>query len=463
MWVCYYFKDMKVSVSEITNIWNRVLAEISDEINNSHIFDSFFKDSYIYNITQDTIFVVASSKVAINLLSSKYKDLIDAAVIKITQTNYKIKFIANEDIKSDSTLKLLVDPESKFFKDSRLNPRFTFDNFVVGFSNREAQQASLIVASNPGIMYNPLFIYSDSGLGKTHLLHSVGNYIKDNSPRKNVLVFSTDQFVEEYIKSTRGEQDIEALKDYIKSADVLLIDDIQFLADKKKTEEFFFAIFNYFINADKQIVITCDRLPQDLKGLEQRLVTRFSQGLLTRIGKPEKDTCIKILEGQITRSGLNIANFDHECLEFLADKCSSSIRSLEGAFLKLLNYTINFKPTDHITLELTIEAVQELLGLKDANEEISEKKIINVVSDYYNLTPSQVLGKSHIKQITLARHITMYLIRTELDVPFVKIGATFGGKDHSTVISAVSKVENMLKTDDLMKTAIKEIKSRLSK
>jgi chromosomal replication initiator protein len=448
------------SITELSNIWSRVLTKLKDEINNNHIFDVFFKDSYIYTINQGKMYIVVTSGLAVNLIETKYHDMLDSIVKDVTQTDYKLVITKQEDL--DNNKLPSAKEETVFFKDSKINPRYTFDNFVVGLSNREANQASLIVASNMGNMYNPLFIYSDSGLGKTHLLHAIGNYIKQNSPRTNVLVISTDQFVEEYIRSAKGEEDINELKNYLKKVDVLLIDDIQFLANKTKTEEFFFPIFNYFVS-NKQIVLTCDRRPIDLEGLEQRLVTRFSQGLLTSISKPEKSVCVEILKKKIVQNGLDINNFDEDALEFLADKFSSSVRDLEGALLKLLNYTINFKPTSHIDLNTAIEAVSGLLNGVDAESEVSEKKIINIVAEYYNLTQNQILGNSHIKQITLARHISMYLIRSELDVSFTKIGQLFGNKDHSTVMSGVNKVENLLKTDEQMRKVITELKAKINK
>lgn len=450
---------MEQHLSEISNIWNRVLANIKEEISNNSIFDSFFKDSYINSIEGINMYVVVTSMVAVQLIKAKYLPMINSAVHRVTQSNYSVVVISSSDAEKKKVVAPKVD---KFFQDSRVDQRFTFDSFVVGPSNRETFQACLTVATNLGVMFNPLFIYSDSGLGKTHLLHAVGNYIKYNFPRKTVLFFSVDQLVDEYQKAAIGEKNVNELKAYIKNFDCLLIDDIQFLANKKKTEEFFFPIFNDFVNNNKQIVITCDRLPSELSGLEQRLVTRFSQGLLTKISKPETSVCVEILKRKIVSNGLLLDNFDEAAINFLAETFSSSVRDLEGAFLKLLNYTINFKPTNHITLEIAVESVQGILSNNSLSSELSEKKIINIVADYYNLTSAQILGRSHIKQITLARHICMYLIRNLLDIPFAKIGELFGGKDHSTVMSGINKVDNLLKTDQEMGKVIKILKLKIN-
>lgn len=441
-------------------LWNKVL-ERSKESLESHVYDSFVLDSYIYNIDKDKIYIATNSSIAANLLNTKFLSLFETIVQAITQTNYKLVFEKEETLKNNRSLTKNKPNNKTFFKDSKLNPRFTFDNFVVGPSNKEAQQASLIVASSPGIMYNPLFLYSDSGLGKTHLLHAIGNYIKENNPTKHVLVSSTSSFIDEYIKGARGEKDLNSLKDYIKSFDVLLIDDIQGLIDHKKTEQYFFDLFNYFIDCDKQIVITCDKLPNELKGLEARLVTRFSQGLQSKISTPDISTSVNILKYKIEQSNLDLSKFDEDALHFIAENKSSSVRELEGALNKLLSYTINFMPTNHIDLKITIDALQDILS-PSSNKGINEKQIINEVANYFNLTLSQILGNSQIKSISNARHIAMYLIRYKMDLPYKKIGSLFGGKDHSTVISAITKVEKLVKSDPSMGKIVKDLSSKIN-
>lgn len=454
---------MEKGQSELYKIWNSVLEVVEEEIDDRSIYTSFFVDSYIAYIEQKKMYVAVSTGLAANLIKMKYLDMLNQIVLRVTQTNYEVVVLPQKEIdeqKDKKFIKTDAEPEL-FFKNSKLNSDLTFDNFVVGFSNKEAYQASLVVSTNRGKMYNPLFIYGDSGIGKTHLLHSIGNFIKKNEPNVKVLIFNTDDFVDEYTKAARGESDFNKFKEYINSFDVLLVDDIQFLVGKKKTEEQFFVIFRLFHDSQRQIVITCDRLPNELDGLEQRLITRFNDGLPEKISKPEIDTCKTFLKNKIIKSGLDLNYFDEEAIEFLASKFSSSIRELQGAFNKLLSYTINFKPTDHIDLEITQEAVGDLLGVKDSKSEVSERKIINKVASYYNLVPSQLTGNSHSQKITLARHIAMYLIRDILDLPYKKIGQLFGGKDHSTVMSAINKVDKMLITNNDLKSVIKEIKDSL--
>ena len=215
------------------------------------------------------------------------------------------------------------------------------------------------------------------------------------------------------------------------------------------------------INNNKQIVITSDRQPTELKGLEDRLVTRFSQGLTVNINNPDSETCVKILEKQIENAGLEISNFDPAVLRFYADKFSDNVRELQGKFKRLIFYVSEMKQVERIDLDVAIEAVQNITNIKNAAAQLSEQKIINVVSDYYNLTPGQLVGKTRTGQIALARHIAMYLIRINIDIPLTKIGAMFGGRDHTTVMNGITKVEEMLKTDESLKAAINDLQKTL--
>ncbi|MFA5735634.1 MAG: chromosomal replication initiator protein DnaA [Bacilli bacterium] len=450
---------MARSISEITQLWDRILVQLAGRINDRNIFDSFFSGTYIYRIEGNSMVVVVNSGLAASILATKYNDLISEVVLDTTQSNFVLSYIQKTEINQVEVKP--VEEKQTFFANSSINTNFTFDNFVSGPSNREALQAALMTAANPGKMFNPLFIYSDSGLGKTHLLHAMGNYIKKNSPAAKVLYISTDDFVDEFIHYVHGDKDSESLKDFFKKVDFLLVDDIQFLADKTKTEEMFFHIFNNLVSAGKQIVLTSDRHPTDLKGLESRLVSRFSSGLTVNITKPDLETSKAILRKKITANNLDINRFDDEVITFFADKFSNNVRELEGALNRLLFYIINIRETNHVTMEIAAESVQPLIDNEEMKTKLSKEKVINVVADYYNLTPSQLAGRIRTHQIALARHISMYLIRELLDVPFAKIGQSFGGKDHSTVINAINKVEKQLKTDAALQTAVKELRKRL--
>ena len=449
------------SISEITQLWDRSLKKIEERLGEKQLFDSFFAGSYINEIRGDTIVVVVNSSLAAALIKQKYYDIVEEVVAEITESNFKLDFVLESDISSKIESQPIV-KKQQYFQDAILNPKLTFDSFVVGSFNREASQASLFVASNPGkTLAQPLFIYSNSGLGKTHLLHAIGNYIKNARPNYKILYISTSDFVEEYIRYVKGEKEAESLKDFFSSVDVLLLDDVQMLANKVKTQEMFFAIYNKMIDNSKQVVITSDKQPNELNGLEDRLVTRFSKGLVMKINEPDQNTCVEILRKKIEANGLDLNKFDDSVLYFFAEKFSKNVRELQGALNRLIFYVVSLKQTDKITMDVAVEAVQSLTGGKSLASQLNEQKIINVVSDYYNLTPSQLTGKIRTGQIALARHIAMYLIRITLDIPLKKIGDMFGGKDHTTVMSAIQKVDKGLKNNLELKTAIEELQKRL--
>ena len=455
---------MNGSISEIARNWQKTLKVIDERLQERQIFDSFFADTYIYNIQGDTVIVVTKDLTSQRLLSSKYIDLIKEAYNEVTESNSEFKFVLLNEAASNKTVKPLntqVEEEPQFFKNAELKDDLTFDSFVEGDFNREAYRAASLISKDPGKVFNPLFIYSNSGLGKTHLLHAIGNRIKAKNPRAKILYIDANDFVEEYVKFVKGEKENETLKDFFSGVDVLLFDDVQFLENKVKTEEMFFYVFQKMVNSGRQIVITSDRQPTELKGLEDRLITRFTQGLTVKINNPDLETCVKILEKQIENKGLNVNSFDPAVLYFYAERFNDNVRELDGAFNRLIFYTSVMKQVDKVTLDVAIEAAQNIDSSSNVATQLSEQKIINVVADYYNFTPSQLVGKVRTGQLALARHVAMYLIRLNIDVPLSKVGNTFGGRDHTTVMNGILKVENMLKTDEALKGAIDELQKRI--
>ena len=455
---------MNKSISEMARIWQQTLKIVDERLGERQIFDYFFADTYIYEIVGDLVTVVTKDKTSQRLLSFNYIDLIKEAFNEVTDNNCEFKFVLLSEIAGAKTPKVTnvaLTEEPAFFKNAELKSDLTFDSFVEGEFNKEAYRAATLIAKDPGKIFNPLFIYSNSGLGKTHLLHAVGNRIKSKNPKAKVLYIDANDFVEEYLKFVKGEKENESLKDFFTGVDVLLFDDVQFLENKVKTEEMFFYIYQKMVNSGRQIVITSDRQPSELKGLEDRLITRFSQGLTVKINNPDLDTCVKILKKQIEKEGLDVENFDPAVLYFYAEKFNSNVRELDGAFNRLIFFASQMKQVDKITLDVAIEAAQNISGTKNVAAQLSEQKIINVVADYYNLAPNQLTGKVRTGQLTLARHVAMYLIRINIDVPLNKIGNMFGGRDHTTVMNGITKVENMLKTDEALKAAIEELQKRI--
>ena len=350
---------------------------------------------------------------------------------------------------------------SMFMKDKIL-PQYTFDNFVVGQSNRESHAAALACAYNPGKYYNPLFIYGNSGLGKTHLLNAIGNYLKTNSPQTKVYYTNSSDFVSSVVKSIK-EGTIEQFKEEMNEVDVLLMDDIQFLAGKEKSHEIFFHIFNELVHHRKQIILTSDRQPNEIKGLEERLISRFSSGLSVGVDSPEFETALAILEKKMDDHKLEKGMLTEEVLPYIASNFATDVRSLEGALNRLLFYSINFSSGNDgiIDLNMALSAFKGSSAQSEKNE-ITPKTIKRIVSDYYGLTAKQIESKSRTKNIANARAICMYLCRKCLDLPYVKIGEEFGKRDHSTVMNACERVEKNSRTDIAYKQALGEIEKLLN-
>ena len=449
---------MNETISELQNTWSRIQSEISKNIEDRHFFDVYLNESYIHSIDNGTISVVVGTKLAATILSQKYTTLVQEAAKSVLETPVKVKFIFKEDIKNVSEI---TENKQTFFKSQVINPSFTFDSFVSGPSNLEAKQAALYVAQNPGKAFNPLFIYSNSGLGKTHLLHAIVNYVHENMPGKKTLYCDSIDFFNEYVKFLSGQTKGTAFKDYCSSCDFFLIDDIQNISAKEQTLIQFFEIFNVLHAHGKQIIITSDKHPSELKSFDERLKSRFAAGLTISINQPDAQTCVAILKNKIENSLLDINSFDPKVLELIAQNFSKNIRDIDQAFNRLLWYVTSFRPTKYISIDIAYEALQQLLDVKQSKQKLNEQRIISAVADYYNKTPSQLTGTSRQGDIVFARHIAMYMIRKMLDTPYTKIGMIFGGKDHSTVMNGVEKVEKELKTNPNIETVINEVKGLL--
>ena len=450
---------MVVTLSQQSQIWNLVIENLKKRCTDKHLFDTFYATTKLIKVDGKKMQILTNSKISQNALTSnpRISTILTDAIKEVRETDYEIEIVIKEDLEKGKESETVVSTErTQFFPNCKLNPKYTFDNFVVGKCNQEAVQASILITESPGVTFNPLFLYSKPGLGKTHLLHAIGNHIKEKKPYEKVLYISTDAFIDEFIKYVHGEQQ-ENLKEFMKSVDVLLVDDIQSLADKKKTMEMFFFIFNALVQNNKQIVLTSDRHPNDLKGLEERLVSRFNMGLSINLSNPDTDTLLTILKNKIEANGLDITNFSPDGLKFLAENFSKNVRELEGALNRLIFYTITMKKMTKIDLETVVESVKPMINTKSGIKEINEEKLVQVVANYYNLTDSQIKSKSRISQIALARQIAMYLCRSICGTSYAQIGKLFN-RDHSTVMTAVEKVGNMLKTDQQLSTAIQEIR-----
>ena len=450
--------------ARITEIWNLVLKKIEDTCKDKVLFNNFFKSSTLYSLDHGQAVVSTNTRLAEKMLKEDYQTLISDCLNAVTETEYTLKIVCKDDLKEIKNSPMGFDDPNigrrEFFEHSFIQPKFTFDNFVVGKSNEQAVQSAVYVSKNPGKL-NPLFIYSKSGLGKTHLLNAIGNQVKNDNPSKRVLYITSEDFVDEFVKYVQGDKDRESLKDFFRHIDFLLIDDIQFMANKPGTCTMFFNIFNLLVNSEKQIVITSDRLPAELDGLEDRLVSRFSQGLSVGIEKPEKKTLIEILKLKIKSNGFDSSLFDEDALAYIAENNSKNIRELEGALNRILFFNVTANNVDRITLDICRQAFNYKTKEEKKGDKLTPEYIISTVASYYNLTENQIKSKVRTLQISLARAIAMYLCRNLLDISFVQIGKAFNGKDHTTVMAACTKVENLLKTDENTKKAIKSLQKKL--
>ena len=446
-----------MNFSKLNNIWEEVLLSLKNKLQDNNIFNTFFQDSKLYEVKDDTAYISVKTKFAKELLESRYLTIIEMTLEEVCKSNYSCVITIENEKEIYSKAETKTDKEVFV---SNLNNNYTFENFVVGPSNQEAQSAALTAALEPGKFYNPLFIYGKSGIGKTHLLHAIGNYIRYKSEQETrVYYISSADFLDDYVNAIR-ENTINELKESFKQMDVLLIDDIQFLSGKDKTNEMFFHIFNHLINNRKQIVITSDRSPNELKGLEERLVSRFASGLSVCIQNPEFETSLEILKKKVETQNISSKVIKEDVLSYIALKYSKDIRQLEGALNRLVFYAESFKKqTKIIDLDLAQEALKGLVVNQTSNSTaLTIDKIKMAVADYYKISTSQLSASIRVSNISNARHIAMYLCRSLLDVPFIKIGDEFGGRDHSTVINACEKVEKLLKTDPNFKQAIDDIK-----
>lgn len=448
-----------MNFSKLNSIWEEVLLSLKNKLQDNNIFNTFFQDSKLYDVKDGVAYISVKTKFAKELLESRYLTIIEMTLEEISKNTFNcVITIENQQETVTSVKETIKNVPDSFI--SNLNNNYTFENFVVGPSNQEAQSAALTAALEPGKFYNPLFIYGKSGIGKTHLLHAIGNYIRFKSGQETkVYYISSADFLDDYVNAIR-ENTINELKESFKQMDVLLIDDIQFLSGKDKTNEMFFHIFNHLINNRKQIVITSDRSPNELKGLEERLVSRFASGLSVSIQHPEFETSLEILKKKVETQTISSKVIKEDVLSYIALKYSKDIRQLEGALNRLVFYAESFKKqTKVIDLDLAQEALKGLVVNQSTNSTaLTIDKIKMAVADYYKISTSQLSASIRVSNISNARHIAMFLCRNLLDVPFIKIGEEFGGRDHSTVINACEKVEKLLKNDPNFKQAIDDIK-----
>ena len=445
-------------------LWSNFLNQIKTDLS-SLSFDTWFADTQLYSLTDDKAYIIVPMPIHKKHLKDNYYNIINETLFKLTNTNYDIIFILKEEIEKEVPQKIeeILDDDNKsesFVINSNLNKKYTFDTFIVGNCNKFAQAAALSVAENPGKMYNPLFIYGNSGLGKTHLMHAIGNYITENS-NKRVLYVTSDQFIQDYIGMNTKDSDgtnfnyIDFFKNKYRNIDVLIIDDIQFLGGATKTQQEFFHTFNTLYNDSKQIIISSDRSPDDLKLLEDRLRTRFCWGLTVNIFPPDFSLRMEILKKKIIAGNFE-KEIPEDVIEYIASNIGTDVRQLEGSITRLIAYsTIMGGAT--ITLDLAIEALKDFIS-KGISEKNDVHRIQKIVSEYFQISVEDIRSKKRSSNISFPRQIAMYLCRNMTNESFPKIGTEFGGKDHSTVMHSVEKIENEIKINKDLSNIIEKLK-----
>lgn len=448
------------SLENLEQLWNNVLSQVEQKISKPS-FETWLKSTKLLSYKGTNVTIAAPNSFARDWLENHYVHLITGILTELTGEDLLIKFVVQKDQDSDDFELPAPKIQAKAtdhheISPGMLNPKYTFDTFVIGSGNRFAHAASLAVAEAPAKAYNPFFIYGGVGLGKTHLMHAIGHYVLEHNPNAKVVYLSSEKFTNEFINSIRDNKAIDFRNKY-RNVDVLLIDDIQFLAGKESTQEEFFHTFNTLHEESKQIVISSDRPPKEIPTLEDRLRSRFEWGLITDIAPPDLETRIAILRKKAKADGLDIPN---EVMLYIANQIDSNIRELEGALIRVVAYSSLVN--EDVTPELAAAALKDIMP-NTKPRMISILDIKTAVGEHYNIRLEDFSAKKRTKSIAFPRQVAMYLSRELTDFSLPKIGEEFGGRDHTTVIHAHEKIASMFKNDQQLQQDIKQIRSVLGK
>ena len=412
-------------------------------------YNTWIKNIEISSIDENIITIIAQNIVHKNMLESRYLPLLRNTFSFITHRDYDIKIVSEEDVKKETSIEI----KENTFNTSNLNPKYTFDSFVVGNNNSFAHAAALAVAEAPATSYNPLFLYGGVGLGKTHLMHAIGNEILKNNKNANILYVTSEKFTNHFINAIKDNKN-EMFRNKYRNIDVLLIDDIQFIAGKERIQEEFFHTFNSLHENGKQIILSSDRPPKDIQPLEDRLKTRFEWGLIADISNPDYETRMAILK---KKSQLDSIIIDDDVLANIATHINTNIRELEGTLNKLV--ALSSLTNNPITIELSNKAISDVVS--HHNKVLSIEYIQEVVAKYFNVTVEDLKGSRRSADIAYPRQIAMYFCRDIANISTPKIGLAFGKRDHSTVMHGCNKIVNELKENTNTKLIVETVKNSL--
>lgn len=445
--------------------WEEILYTVKAEHELSDIsFKTWLKPLQIHSISENVVTIlVPSAQMGVDYISKKYMFPIKVAIAELTGTEYEIEFILPEQARQrESQASLPSGSKHAQFNTAieraNLNPKYTFDTFVVGNNNKFAHAAALAVAESPGKMYNPLFIYGGAGLGKTHLMHSIAHFILSQQPDMKVIYVTSESFTNELIEAIRNGNNtaITTFREKYRNVDVLLIDDIQFIIGKEATQEEFFHTFNELHGNKKQIIISSDKPPKEIETLEARLRSRFEWGILADISSPDYETRMAILHKKEEMDGYDI---DNAVIEYIATNIKSNIRELEGALNKLV--ALSNLENREITVDLAKEALKDIIS-PDQKRDVTPQLIIDTVAEHFHISPEDITSSKRSSEIVMPRQIVMYLCRHMLDIPLKSVGTYVGKRDHSTVIHGVNKIESELKTSETLRNTVDIITKKLN-
>lgn len=438
---------------QLSDLWLKTLDLLKSELTEIS-FNTWIKTIEPLSIGSNTINLGVPAEFNKGILESRYSILIKNAIKQITAREYTVNFVIPSE---ENGKKFMAQTENGINDEvsfSILNPKYTFDTFVIGNSNRFAHAASLAVAESPAKAYNPLFLYGGVGLGKTHLMHAIGHFILSQNSAAKVLYVSSEKFTNELINAIKDDKNEEFRNKY-RNIDVLLIDDIQFIGGKERTQEEFFHTFNALYEANKQIILSSDKPPKDITTLEERLRSRFEWGLIADIAPPDLETRIAILRKKAQLENLDVPN---DVMVFIADKIASNIRELEGALNRVIAYS-SLTDSD-ISVDLATEALKDILSINKIKI-INSKLIQEAVARYYGLKPEEFKSKKRNREISYPRQIAMYLCRELTDMSLPKVGDEFGGRDHTTVIHAYDKIKEDIENNPETRRTIEELKRNI--
>ena len=465
------FRSFKMN--EVKEKWPEIIEHLRVEHELLNVsFNTWIKPLKVYDVIDDTAYILVNKDSSVEYIDKKYRLPLMVCIAEITGKEYEIQFVSEDDDKLNEIHNASIDNGQKkktksLAEKAGLNPKYTFDTFVVGGNNNFAHAASLAVAESPGEVYNPLFLYGGVGLGKTHLMHSIAHFILDKNPKKKVLYVTSETFTNELIDALRNgktagnESAMLNFRDKYRNIDVLLIDDIQFIIGKESTQEEFFHTFNHLHTLGKQIIISSDKPPKDIETLESRLRTRFEWGLIADISSPDYETRMAILQKKIELDHLEKYNIKNDVLDYIAANVKSNIRELEGSLNKLIAlYKLN-NNNNPIDIALAAEALKDIIS-SDNRREVTPELILDIVADHFGITVADLKSKKRDSEIAVPRQICMYLMRTMTDTALKGIGAVLGGKDHSTVKYGVEKIAKDIESDEMMANTINIIKKKIN-